>query len=245
MKPVLKILFLVATIALVGSLPLCHFFKYPTIAKQDVEPSPQPINLVLKAPDTCEIGELVRLDVRDSQVEGIRWQVLPETPDFEVIEDGRRAFFSSRVPGPYLFMIAGAKGGQAYLIYHTVTVDGVVPGPGPNPVVIALDKKVVAWAKKVADYDGKKAHLAGMAGVFTKMADNKDVKVEQILEATALANTAILGAKLDAWVPFLDALGTELDSLVSSGGLTTPEQYRTVWLDIAKGLEQAAQATAK
>jgi hypothetical protein len=205
------------------------------------EPTPAD-GLVLRAPDLCQVGELVRLDLRDSTVDGIVWQIIPNSPDFEVIEDGKRAFFSSREPGSFMFLIAGARGGVPFLVHHIVTVEGnAAPGPGPQPDGPTLEAKVGGWLKKVADYPNRKAHLAGMAGVFTKMAEAPDVKVEQILEATALANTAVLGKDLEKWVPFLDELGHELDALVAGGKLTTREQYRGIWLQIAKALETASK----
>lgn len=207
------------------------------VAGQDPAPAD---GLVLRAPDQCDVGELVRLDLRDSTVEGIVWQCIPDTPDFEVIEDGRRAFFASREPGSYMFLIAGAKGGVPFLIHHIVTVAGGAPAPGPDGNV-GLGPKVAGWVKKVAEYPNRKAHAAGMAGVFSKLAEAPDVKVEQILEATALANSAVLGADLEKWVPFLDDLGNELDAMVAAGSLTTREQYKAVWLDIAKALDKAAK----
>lgn len=247
MKAFLKISFLVlSTAALVLAT-----FHYQYLAKHDFrgrsslvakqEAPPESGKLILKAPDSCEIGELVRLDLRESNVDGIIWKVLPETADFEIIDEGRRALFSSRVPGTYTFLIAGAKGGTPYLIYHSLPVNGGVgPSPGPLPAV-SLEVKVSGWVKKVADYPARKQHLAGMAGVFKKMAEAPDVKVEQILEATALANTAVLGADLQKWVPFLDELGKELDAMVAAKTLTTREQYKAAWLEIATALEKSSK----
>lgn len=208
------------------------------IAGQDAEPTEA--GLKLRAPDMCEVGELVRFDVSESTVDGITWQILPYTEDFEVIEDGRRAFFSARAEsagGTFLIMVAGAKDGQAFLLHHTIAVAGQ-PGP-PVPETLAI--RVTSWAKKVADYEKRKDHAMALAGVFRKLAEADDVKVEQMIEATATANSAILGADLDKWMPFLEALGKELDAYVEADQLTTKEQYKEIWNQIAEGLEKAAQ----
>lgn len=230
-------------IALTLALVLCVGIMSPTwvplvsspIAADDPAPS-----LVLKAPSTCVVGELVRLDLRESIIGGVQWRVLPETPDFEVIEDGRRAFFSSRVPGSYLFIVAGAKGDTALLTHHTIVVAGDVPGPGPGPnppAVKTLAEQVTDAVKALPDYEGKATHVKGVAQVFRKMAEGSDISVDQILEATAVANSAVLGDKLEAWIPVLDKLGVLLDAMVDGGKLNTRDEYKATWLEIAKGLE--------
>jgi len=59
--------------------------------------------ILLAAPSVCEVGELVRIDLRESTVTTTLLVVtIPEllaTDDFEIIDDGKRAFFSSRGAG--------------------------------------------------------------------------------------------------------------------------------------------------
>lgn len=244
MKPTFRILLLTASIVVIALLPFLFHAeaiktaKAPPIAIQE----PAGEDLVLKAPTVAEVGELIRLDLRESKAVGIKWKVVPETTDLEIIDDGKRGLFSSRVAGTYQFIIAGARGDAASLIHHEIIVaGGANPAPpGPAPVV-ALDQKVVTWSKTIKDYPSKKAHAAALAGVFRKMADTKDVKPEQILEATALANSAVLGADLDKWVTFLDEMGKELDAMVAANSLTTREQYRDAWLQIATGLDKVSK----
>jgi hypothetical protein len=66
-----------------------------------------------------------------------------------------------------------------------------------------------------------------------------EIDVDGILEATALANTAVLGEDLEKWVPFLKSLEDELDAHIEAGGLKSREDYRDTWLAISKGLERA------
>lgn len=221
----------------VASLPFV-LSAVDTVAATDDAPAAK---LVLKAPAKCVVGELVRLDLRESVVGGVQWRVLPDTPDFEVIENGQRAFFSSRVPGSYLFIVAGAKGDTALLTHHTIVVDGAVPGPGPGPgpgpVVQTLAEQVTAMVAAIPAYEGRDAQIKGVAQVFRKMAEGSDISPDQILEATAVANSAVLGDNLEKWVPFLDKLGELLDGMVDGGKLTTRDDYKATWLEIAKGLE--------
>lgn len=203
------------------------------IAGQDPEPTPA-AEIILRAPDVSEVGELVRLDARESTVDGMIWQILPYSEDFEVIEEGRRAFFTSRSAGTYLFIIAGAKDGQAFLVHHTIIVDGGVD----NSDAGTLAAKIRAWLSKVPDYEGKAAKAQAMSAVFSRLANDDGVDVDDLLQATATANAAVLGPDLDKWIPFLDSLGSELDIYVENDELGTREQYREVWLLISKAIDR-------
>lgn len=255
--PYLRILFLFATVAacfltpiaiqhadtigpaasdMIESLPMANESLH--VAGQDgpgpVVPPTLTAGVNLEAPDEAEIGELVRLDASKSDVDGLTWQILPETPDFEVIENGRRAFFSSRVPGSYLFIVAGAKDGVPYLKHHTITVLGEVVPPGPE----SLGLKVRRWTKSVGDYKARQVHALALAGVFRKLATAEDITVDEMLDATATANSAVLGEDLEKWFPLLEPLGEELDVLMEEEKLATREDYKLVWLEIAEGIEK-------
>lgn len=85
------------------------------------DPSPiVAVGIVLTAPEQCEVGELVRIDATSSDVDSLTWDILPPTPDFEVIN--KRAFFSGRKKGEWLVVVAGAKGGQSFLSHMKITV---------------------------------------------------------------------------------------------------------------------------
>ena len=108
------------------SLPfvLILFCVNVDIAKSDIN---------LDAPIECEVGELVRLDARESNVDSLVWEIIPKTTDFETVN--RRAFFSARAPGEYLILIAGAKEGKAFLMHHKLRVVNplVIPVLAPKP----------------------------------------------------------------------------------------------------------------
>jgi hypothetical protein len=199
------------------------------VAGQDEAPAD---GIILEAPELADVGELVRFDASQSTV-NLTWQILPYTEDFEVIEGGKRAFFSSRVPGQYLVIIAGAKGDQPYLQHFTIIVDGGDFQPGP----LTLSRKVAAMVRKVKDYEGKHADAARLAANFRKAVSTPDLNIETILNDTAVGNSAALGENQAAWEPFLVDLGGELDSFIDAGELNTLDQYKAVWLEIADGIE--------
>jgi len=199
------------------------------IAGQD----PEPVDgIILEAPELAEVGELIRFDASQSTV-NLTWQILPYTDDFEVIEGGKRAFFSSRTPGQYLIIVAGAKDDQPYLQHFTIVVDGGDFNPGP----LTLARKVAAWVRKVESYEGKHADARRLAANFRKCVTDQNLDIDKILNDTAVGNSAALGENQTKWEPFLMELGAELDAFIDAEELVTPGQYKTVWLEIADGIE--------
>jgi hypothetical protein len=221
---------------------------------QDLEAEPEPTDaaqIILDAPMTCEVGELVRLDLRDSTLATtLVVLTVPELnaveTDFEIIDNGRRAFFSSRGAGEYLIIVAGAKNDQPYLAYRRLTVVG--DPTDSTPRVKSLTTIVAEFVRRVQPYEHKddrgtvlasrKIHGDALAGIFRQLSTSSDVAVDGMLEATALANSAVLGKYLQAWMPFLDGIGTILDEYDNDGLLTTRESYAKVWREIAAGIER-------
>lgn len=189
----------------------------------------------LDAPSECEVGELVRFDARESDVDALVWRIRPESDDFETVDGNRRAFFSARTPGKYLISIAGAKAGKAFLLQQTLTVNGLAT-PETN-----LASDIRQWLNMVPDFPEKEAQTLAMSEVFSKLATS-DTDLDTMLTATALANSAVIGKDfIDQWVPFLDKLGTELDRLDASHQLDSREAYRMKWLEIATALKRFAR----
>ncbi len=194
------------------------------------EPTEAKPGIQLKAPIKCEVGELIEFSAAGSNVDSLVWAIIPHTPDFKIVTNERIAFFSAREPGKsFRLVIAGAKDGQAFLVHQVLTVKGVsVPASG-------LAAKVSDWVREVSP-DDKDATLRAMARVFRRLAIDEDISVDEILQATAIANSAVLGDDLESWTPFLDKLGNELDDMIDDGRLSTKEQYQRAWIDIADGL---------
>lgn len=213
-----------------------QLFEHDTL----LVPEDEDWKIQLNVTNICGVGELVRIDLRKSTVATTLVVVtIPDllaTEDFEIIEEGRRAFFSSRVPGEFLVIVAGAKNDKPYLLYQRISVEG--DGDTPSPIVVSLSTKVAGWVRKVEAYEQRNAHGLALVGVFTRLSDSSDVAIDDMLEATALANSAVLGSDLSKWEGFLDGLGTTLDDYLNADQLSTREDYRQVWKQIAKGIRR-------
>lgn len=213
------------------------------VAGQEPEPEPA-ADLKLHAPDIIQVGELVRLSAKESTVEGIIWQIIPYTEDFEVIENGRRAFLTARPDGPgeYLLIVAGAKAGVPYLKHHQIIVDQIDIQPGPT----TLAAKIRGWLRAVEEHEGKEKTAQSIANVFRRLAVKEETGVDEILDATANANGALIGEEnIPTWLPFLKPLGEELDIYIENGELETRDQFREVWLLIAAGIDRVYPPSAE
>jgi len=202
--------------------------------------------VIIAAPAEIKLGKLVVLDVSQSVGNKFEWMVVPETEDFLVIDEGRRAVFSSGVPGEFMFIVACAVNDSVDVKRHIVRVIGVTPPPPQPPVPptppgpeTALSKQVGTWCAKIQS-PSRSGDAVKLAGAFEGVAAQIDAgtltQPYDIITATTEANRASLGDQLQAWIPFLRSLQAELEQRADDGLLVTPVQHSAVWKEIAKGL---------
>ena len=191
--------------------------------------------VAIDAPTRGRVGELIRFDLTRSEADSIKWLLLPDSVDFEVYQEGRRAVFSARAPGSYMFIIAVAKAGTVDVVTHTVKIEG----PPPKPESTSLTEWVPYWLYPM-QLDPKLA--LKLAVSFEEVSDRITAlsTPKGIIEATAEANRAALGDELDTWKPLLKKIQASLANMARAGVLTTPEQHKETWLQIAKGLRKYA-----
>jgi hypothetical protein len=211
------------------------------------DPQDDGAKIVIKAQTTAEIGELVRFDVSASRAEAFKWILVPESVDFEVYNDGRRATFSAREDGEYMFIVACAYESTVDVKTHIVVVGNPGPKPDDYPRVprpdseAALGEWVPYWcaltlrpeedALKLAEsFDGVAATIA--AGVNTTPAE--------IIKATGDSNRQALGDSVEDWKPFLLSLQNEFKKRAAAGTLVSPDQHAEMWREIATGLRAYA-----
>lgn len=178
--------------------------------------------IILDAQDECEVGELVTLDASASSAKTFIWQVIPETKNFVVIEDGARAFFSSSTSGEYLIILAGADDNRVGCVTHKLTV------LGEPEILDPFTTLVKSWLPENSDPELLKA----LSRSFEESAKANDV--ESLIKATAVANRAVLGVNLDTYKPFLVAFSTYLRVEYQSKSF---EEHQQLWRNIARILK--------
>jgi hypothetical protein len=209
----------------------------PTLAPiaQESTPGVEQAKIVLVAPSTAKIGELVRLDVSGSVADSFKWLVVPDSvTDFLTYDAGARAVFSARTYGEYRFIVSCAKGGTV----DVVTVVVKVASPLPPPTSGSFAGMIPFWMTELNLPSDQKLALADS---FEKIAAREAElpTAEDWIKATAAANKEILGESLEVWAPMLDKIGGELLKMAQDGRLMTPEQHAQVWKDIAAGLRNS------
>jgi hypothetical protein len=192
---------------------------------------PNQAKLVLVAPTSARIGELVHLDVSESIAVEFRWLLVPDSVDFLVYDSGKRAVFSGRKAGEYQIIIGCAVDGTLDVMSHTIRVIG--------PPEIPVDGNFVGlipywmWSNPLPSED-----CVALADSFESIAAQVEALLtpKDWIEATAKANRTVLGDQIDVWSDMLEKIGKELLGKAQAGELTTPEEHRKVWLEIAEGL---------
>jgi hypothetical protein len=219
-----------------------------------IDPTAQ---IVIVAQETAEIGELIRFDLLGSTAESFKWLTVPETVDFEIYNNGQSAVFSPRKSGSHMFIVACAYDGSVDVTTHIVVIKGSVDSndtvkpikpvkpvdsddeyPDINkPTTNNLSQWTVYWC---SINKGKKEEAVKLAESFESIAAQisaGDLQTAiEITGATAEVNRRALGEALPKWLPVLRELQAAMKNLATEGKLSTPDQHRDLWSDIAQGL---------
>lgn len=214
-------------------------------------PPPDSSLVVLLAPDTVKPGDLAVLDASSTEADSFAWQVVPDCgSNFMVIDDGRRAVFTSGKPGEYLFIIAVAKGGKVGTLAHKITVEGQAPTPSPAPPQPSdnIEAKVAQWCADVKsptlrdDALKLSQSFASLSALIETSAKSTPMSAAEIVEATKVSNRSALGSNYSHWEPFFTHLQSELVRLAADGKLADAEAHAKVWREIGVGLQSYADS---
>ena len=200
--------------------------------------------VVMRAQEEAEVGELVRFDLTGSVAQSFKWLMVPAMVDFETYNDGQSAVFSARKAGSYMFVVACAYDGTVDIAILTVVVKGAVTPDGATYPEIALpqvDASLGDWtaywcAANRRPKEEAKRLAASFENVATQIAAGVIQDPSEIIAATAAANRAALGDSLPSWMPVLEQLQAKMKERADEGKLSTTDEHREVWLSIAKGL---------
>ena len=269
MRRAFRSIFLGVTVGLValGSIMGINYTanaNKPAVAAQDVKPlttqrwlqavcdyekvatQNDVAEVVMRAQEAAEVGELVRLDLTGSVAQSFKWLMVPATVDFEAYNNGKNAHFSARKAGSYMFIVACAYEGTVDVVIHTVVVTGATAPDGATYPEIALpqvDAPLGEWvtywcATNRRPREEAKRLAASFENVATQIAAGVIQDPSEIIAATATANRAALGDSLTSWMPVLEQLQARMKEQADAGNLTTADEHRATWLMISKGLRE-------
>jgi len=215
---------------IIASLALLICLTSTTLCSSDDVVTPAEAKVVLVAPQSCRIGELVRLDVSASAAASYKWLLVPESVDFLVYDSGERAVFSARTSGKYQFIIAVAYKDTVDVVTHTITVKT----PPAQPATELLSDWIPYW---IWNYPLPPDECMSLSESFAAIAKRDDLKTPQDwMKVTIAANKEILGDRTSAWAPILNKISAGMKKRAEMGELETVEQHAATWNEIAEGL---------
>lgn len=198
------------------------------------------------------------------------WTVLPKE-DVLMWPDTTRILFSSGVkPQNYVVMLTASyvfvdgekivqRANQAITMIQVGDGTTVIPTPGgsgggpiipvPPPDLNGISKQVFEWVTSVIRTNTYtdamvKADAKKIADVFNKVAAKIDgaqlVDITDILQTTKSENDKAFQNAAE-WMPWFTKMSDLLRDGFRNNTIRTPQQYKEVWLQIAKGLDAASR----
>ena len=198
--------------------------------EQEIDDGQIEMQLIVKSPESCVIGEMVTIDATASNCDTFEWKVIPATDDFRVITNGQEALFCARAPGTYIFILAGTRDG----ILMPLKAITIIVEQGVTPVVIVENTftiKVKSWLPQGAD----PKILEQLARSFERVASATHADVASLVKTTALSNRSALGANLPQYKPFLIAFSAHLKTNLTE---STIDEHVELWFNMAKILRE-------
>jgi hypothetical protein len=242
----------IVVIAAIAGLVALAFYTPPVDARvtrgvPGQQPAPVRVAIAsinIKAPAVVKVGQLAILDVSGSSAASFSWQVVPATANFQVIDGGKRAVFSTSIDETatsFMFIIGGAKGDTIEVKTWTIAITGRDTNGNTS---MSLADKVTSWCAAVQS-PTKHDDLVKMSQTFSSVAEaakaGTSTTAEDMVKATAQANLKALGAdNLGNWKPFFVSLQAEMKSLDAAGKLPDTEAHIAVWEQIADALKANA-----
>lgn len=208
---------------------------------------------------TVDQYRLVQLTVSNAAAEAaVLWDVYPEdNVDIREFADGLLIFTAP--PGDYKIKLRLINGKQVDTLRAVVTIKGTnpapgpapgpnpgpgpAPGPAPSPVLpdgkFKLAAKALQWSSSVTSAS-KAVEAKALAGALegTIAAANAGAikTIDEFLASSRDSNRQALGSAAEAWKPWFTSLKTECESLYSAGMLSTLEDNKTAFTELAAGL---------
>ena len=213
-------------------------------AEDDATPHDEKAEVVIKAPDRVNMGDMIVIDLSDSLGCGFDYAVEPMPPGLRTFDNGKIIVCGTgNMSVTYTFSVSCALDGDSDIAVHKVKVMGAKPvGPPPSPGEDIVNK-VKDWAS-VVNSPTKRDDALKLAQSFASIA----IIIEQgtfttpteLVTATQTSNKDALNGNLEHWIPMLDSLMVELKAMAANNKLADAKAHAPVWRDVATGLKEYA-----
>ena len=192
-------------------------------------------NIVIDGPDSYTVGELVTLDASASRADELIWKIIPPTDNFKVFD--RMAIFSSIEPIDYTVVVIAR--------YNRNLDCQVFPLPykkEKGKVKIEklnkFEQEVKTWLVANQNKDAA-LRLAQSFRIVARTIDSGVYEtVDDVILATAWANSDALGQDLEVWKPFLE----KFQNYLQNNPPNTVKEHTVLWKNMATALKKIFNA---
>lgn len=214
--------------SIVGTYSYCQSEpRHETVYTQEAEG----FQVGITAPTEVKLGDLVILEVTGEAAASYKWKIVPESDNFLVIDNGKRAVFSHGIEGNFMFILAAAKDGDVDVVTHDLRVVG-------KPSYSGIETKVRQWVRGVNTTKDEAEKLANSFKTVAMVARSGQIRdIEGFIQATKVANQDAIGANLESWAPFRAALNQELTSKHEAGELPDLDAHIQYWIELSEALK--------
>lgn len=210
-----------------------------------------PLEVNILGPAVVQVNDLVILEI-DKEVDLCMWVIAPKSTQQHALEDGKLLALSFKTPGQYTVVLGVGKGGRVVFAKHIIIVNGDVPvppdpdppDPGPEP-----DNDWAEWAHKTALATVTSPDRTRQANIIANQLRSVAAKIaagvirtpKEARIAVRIALNRALGNDAMAWTGFSTKFSEHCITLEKTGGLRTVEQYRIIYLGVARGLDMVKE----
>lgn len=218
--------------------------------------TPLQAKAVIMGPTGCAPGDLCIFDATESVGSGYSWIVIPDTKNKIIVDGGKRLILSGRKLSKFYIVLAVAdEKGAVSQVQHTIEItDDSNPQPGPepkppapNPTPPNPSPNLTGFAKQVHDWillhvdESDRVKALALSKTYRSVASAIAAGTlrlpSDILETVREKNTIIYGEEPKSWREWDKRLTAELKERNQNGSLRHPDDFRKVYLEVAKGLE--------
>ncbi len=222
--------------------------KLNHVAGQDDTPNVEKPEVVIEAPKSVKVGDMIVIDLSKSIGTGFDMIIIPEPPQVKVFDDGKVVVTATGYKTTeFLVIVACALDGKSDVKTQTIKVVGPQPVVPVNPGENMLGK-VQEWCAGVTSPTQRDDAIKlsqSFASLASVIENGTFQTPAEIIAATKTSNRDALGANLEHWIPLLDGLMNELKAMSKAGMLPDAKSHGPVWRSVSEGLKAYAEKLAE
>lgn len=194
--------------------------------------------LILAAPETAQVGDLIEVSCEGSCGASFKWSVEGvKEGNFRIVDEGHRALIAADQEGTIVVCVATACDDTVDMKKILIRVTAGDPRPGPASD--SLEAKI-SQAMALVKTDNKKEQRIALASAFANIANLIETGMlktpEEVLDVTKTFTREAILPNLSDWQPVVSVIETHLGELVQAGKLTTMDDHARAWRKLSEAM---------